>query len=75
MIIGLVKSKNPKMSSTAREYLVKDSLDVTTMKDDFATTMTTSVKIESSSSSGGGGGSSYHSGGSGISHGGGSRGF
>lgn len=72
-IIGLVKSKNPKLSSTAREYLVKDSFKLNESKDDFVTTVTTSVKIESSSS--GGGGSSTHSGGSGISHGGGGRSF
>lgn len=74
LIIGLCISGNPKMSSTAKEYLVKDSLNITNKDDDFVTTVTTSVKISSSSSSGGGG-SSVHSGGSGISHGGGSRGF
>lgn len=71
------KHKVVRLSSTAGEYLDKNSVNITNRQDIFLDTHTSSVYIAPSSSSSGGrsGGSSTHHSSSGRSHGGGGRHF
>jgi len=70
IIIFILKNRMVKASTTAGEYLLKDSIVINKRNDRFITTHTTSVRINDSSSSGG---SSIHRSSSGRSHGGGGR--
>ncbi|MDO5003651.1 MAG: TPM domain-containing protein [bacterium] len=72
LIILVTKNKLARKATTAEEYLDKDSVEING-EDVFLNTNTIRHKIEHSSGSSGG--SSHHSGSSGMSHGGGSRGF
>ena len=61
-------------ATQANEYIDHDNTQITERKDQFITTHTTTVRINSDSGGSGRiGGSSTHSGSSGISHGGGGR--
>lgn len=74
VLILILRNKMIKKATSAREYLVKDSVIINKRSDRFVTTHTTSVRInDSSSSSGGGSRSSTHRSSSGRSHGGGGR--
>ena len=71
VLILVLKNKMVKKSTTAGNYLLKDSVVINKRSDRFITTHTTSVRINDSSSSSGG--SSTHTSSSGRSHGGGGR--
>ena len=73
MGIGLGKHKMVKKAKAAREYLVKDSLNLTEKNDLFLRSHTSSYTVSSSSGGGGGGSFHGHSGG-GFSSGGGRHG-
>ena len=73
IMVFVFKNRMVKASTTAGEYLLKDSLVINKRNDRFITTHTTSVRIESSSSGGFGSGSSTHRSSSGRRHGGGGR--
>lgn len=75
VVILILQNKKIKVSTTAGEYLVKDSLIINKRDDRFITTHTTSVRINDSSSSSGGSSSrsTTHRSSSGRSHGGGGR--
>ena len=78
LAIAASKHKTIKKATQAKEYLVKDSFNLTVNEDRFITSNTTKVydpPSSSSSSSSSGGGSSTHSSSSGTSHGGGGRSF
>ena len=72
IVLGILVAKNKmvKIATEANTYMDKDSAKITERNDQFVTTHTTSVRINTSSGSGG---SSTHTGSSGISHGGGGR--
>ena len=72
VLIFVFKNKMVKKSTTAGQYLLKDSVVINKRDARFITTHTTSVRINDSSSSSGGG-SSTHRSSSGRSHGGGGR--
>ena len=74
IIMGILISKNKlvRKKTTAKEYLKKESVKITSISEKLIGTNTIRHRIVDSSSSGG---SSTHSGSSGISHGGGGRGF
>lgn len=74
IIMGILISKNKlvRKKTTAKEYLKKDSIKITSISEKLIGTNTIRHKIVDTSS---GGGSSTHSGSSGISHGGGGHGF
>ena len=69
MSSGLRKHKMVKKATAAREYFMKDSLNLTTQNDRFLNSHTSSYTV--SSSSGGGGGHSSGGGHSGGGHSGG----
>lgn len=75
LLILIAKNKMVKKATEANVYLNKESLNITERTDNFITTHTTSVRINTSSGGGGGrvGGSSTHRSSSGRSHGGGGR--
>lgn len=73
LIILILQNKKIKASTTASEYLKKDSLIINIRNDRFITTHTTSVRINDSSSSGTSSRSTTHRSSSGRSHGGGGR--
>lgn len=73
MLILVGKNKLARKATTAKQYLVEDSVKITNIGEIFLGTHTVRHKIEHSSSSGGG--SSTHTSSSGSSHGGGSHGF
>lgn len=75
ILILVLKNKMVKASTTAGEYLLRNSIIINKRNDRFITTHTTSVRINDSSSSGSSGrsGSSTHRSSSGRSHGGGGR--
>lgn len=74
--ILVCKNKLVRKATTAREYLIKDSMVATKTKDKFVGSHVVKHRIEHSSSDGGGfGGSSSHSSSSGSSHGGGGHKF
>ncbi len=76
ILIAANKHKTVKKAVQAKQYIVKDSLNLTTSEDRFINTHTSRIySPQSDSSSGGGGGSSTHSSSSGSSHGGGGRSF
>lgn len=70
LLILVAKNKMIKKATEANVYMDKNSSKITERSDQFLTTHTTSVRINTSS---GGGGSSTHIGSSGVSHGGGGR--
>ena len=74
IIMGILISKNKlvRKKTTAKEYLKKESIKITSISESLIGTNTIRHKIVDTSS---GGGSSTHSGSSGISHGGGGHGF
>lgn len=74
IIMGILVSKNKlvRKKTTAKEYLKRESVKITSISENLIGTNTVRHKIVDSSSSGG---SSTHSGSSGISHGGGGHGF
>lgn len=74
LLILIAKNKMVKKATEANVYLNKESLNITERTDNFITTHTSSVRINTSSSgSGHVGGSSTHRSSSGRSHGGGGR--
>lgn len=74
MLILVHKNKMVKKATTAKEYLVNDTLKIDSLQDFLIDSNISRVKIDHSSSSSGGG-SSTSSGSSGSSHGGGGRSF
>lgn len=72
LLVLINKNKMVKKATEANVYMNKDNINITERKDQFITTHTTSVRINTNTG-GGSGGSSTHSGSSGISHGGGGR--
>lgn len=72
MSILIFKNKLVRKKTTAKEYLKKESVKITSISEKLIGTNTIRHRIVDSSSSGG---SSTHSGSSGISHGGGGHGF
>lgn len=72
LLVLIHKNKMVREATDANTYVDKDNVKITERNDQFITTHTTRVRINTSSG-GGIGGSSTHSGSSGISHGGGGR--
>ena len=70
VIYGVFRHRNVRKQQMAKAYILNDSVQINNMQDNFVSTHTTKVKIETSS-----GGSSTHIGSSGSSHGGGGRSF
>lgn len=72
IVLGILVAKNRmvKIATEANAYMDKNSAKITERNDQFVTTHTTTVRINTSSGSGG---SSTHTGSSGVSHGGGGR--
>lgn len=74
LLVLMAKNKMVKKAVEANTYMNKESASITERSDQFITTHTTSVRINTESSgSGRVGGSSTHHGSSGVSHGGGGR--
>ena len=74
LLVLIAKNKMVKKAIEANAYMNKESASITQRSDQFITTHTTSVRINTESSGSGRiGGSSTHHGSSGISHGGGGR--
>ena len=74
LLILIAKNKMVKKALEANTYMNKESASITERSDQFITTHTTSVRINTNSGGSGRiGGSSTHHGSSGISHGGGGR--
>lgn len=71
LLVLIHKNKMIKKATDANVYMNKEDIKITERSDQFITTNTTRVRINTSS--GGSGGSSTHHGSSGISHGGGGR--
>ena len=75
VLVLVLKNKMIKASTTAGEYLLRDTIVINKRSDRFVTTHTTSVRVDDSSSSSGSSRShsSTHRSSSGTSHGGGGR--
>lgn len=74
LLILIAKNKMVKKAIEANVYMNKENANITERKDQFITTHTTSVRINTNTGGSGRiGGSSTHHGSSGISHGGGGR--
>ena len=74
LLVLIHKNKMVKKATEANVYMNKDNININERQDQFITTHTTSVRINTSSGGSGRiGGSSTHHGSSGISHGGGGR--